>query len=76
MRRHLLRGHTRGLKPEVLDRYLRGRPGVGQVRVDATGRVTSQQEFSQLAQPGYSVTLKDASIAEYSFPNGPAWQRP
>jgi L-fuconate dehydratase len=26
-------------------------------------------------QPGYSVTLKDASIAEFSFPNGPAWQR-
>ncbi len=24
-------------------------------------------------QPGYSVTLKDESIAEYSFPNGPAW---
>jgi penicillin-binding protein 2 len=39
------------------DRYLRGRPGVGQVRVDAMGRVTSQQEFSQLAQPGYSVKL-------------------
>jgi penicillin-binding protein 2 len=39
------------------DRYLRGRPGVGQVRVDAVGRVTSRQEFSQLAQPGYSVKL-------------------
>jgi L-fuconate dehydratase len=26
-------------------------------------------------QPGYSVTLKDASIAEFSFPNGPAWLR-
>ncbi|WP_026929205.1 enolase C-terminal domain-like protein [Glycomyces tenuis] len=25
-------------------------------------------------QPGYSVTLKDESIAEYSFPNGPAWK--
>ena len=24
-------------------------------------------------QPGYSVTLKDESIAEYSFPNGPVW---
>jgi L-fuconate dehydratase len=24
-------------------------------------------------QPGYSVTLKDESIAEFSFPNGPAW---
>jgi penicillin-binding protein 2 len=39
------------------DRYLRGQPGVGQVRVDAMGRVTSRQEFSQLAQPGYSVRL-------------------
>ncbi|HEU5127913.1 MAG TPA: enolase C-terminal domain-like protein [Glycomyces sp.] len=25
-------------------------------------------------QPGYSVTLKDESIAEYSFPDGPAWK--
>jgi L-fuconate dehydratase len=25
-------------------------------------------------QPGYSVTLKDESIAEFSFPNGPAWR--
>lgn len=25
-------------------------------------------------QPGYSVTLKDESIARYSFPNGPAWK--
>jgi L-fuconate dehydratase len=24
-------------------------------------------------RPGYSVTLKDESVAEYSFPNGPAW---
>jgi L-fuconate dehydratase len=24
--------------------------------------------------PGYSVTMKPASIAEYSFPEGPAWQ--
>jgi penicillin-binding protein 2 len=47
------------------DRYLRGRPGVGQVRVDAMGRVTSRQEFSQLAQPGYSVKLTlDAGLQE------------
>ena len=25
-------------------------------------------------QPGYSATLKPASIAEYSFPDGPAWR--
>jgi L-fuconate dehydratase len=25
------------------------------------------------ARPGYSVTLKPASIAEYTFPSGPAW---
>jgi L-fuconate dehydratase len=24
-------------------------------------------------QPGYSVTLKPESIAEFSFPDGPAW---
>jgi penicillin-binding protein 2 len=47
------------------DRYLRGRPGVGQVRVDAMGRVTSRQEFSQLAQPGYSVKLTlDSELQE------------
>lgn len=39
------------------DRYLRGQPGVSQVRVDALGRITSGQEFSQLPQPGYSVKL-------------------
>jgi penicillin-binding protein 2 len=47
------------------DRYLRGRAGVGQVRVDAAGRVTSRQEFSQLAQPGYSVKLTlDAELQQ------------
>ena len=25
-------------------------------------------------QPGYSVTLKDSSIAEFTFPDGPAWK--
>ncbi|MCH7230443.1 fuconate dehydratase [Glycomyces sp. L485] len=25
-------------------------------------------------QPGYSVTLKDSSIAEFSYPDGPAWK--
>jgi L-fuconate dehydratase len=24
--------------------------------------------------PGYSITMKPASIAEYTFPNGPAWR--
>ena len=39
------------------DRYLRGLAGEGQVRVDALGRVTSDREYSQLPQPGYSVRL-------------------
>jgi L-fuconate dehydratase len=26
-------------------------------------------------RPGYSVTMKPASIAEFSFPDGPAWRR-
>jgi len=39
------------------DRYLRGTPGVGQVRVDAQGRVTSSREFSQLPQAGHSIRL-------------------
>jgi penicillin-binding protein 2 len=39
------------------DRYLRGVPGEGQVRVDALGRITSNREFSRLPEPGYSVRL-------------------
>jgi len=39
------------------DRYLRGLSGEGQVRVDALGRITSDREYSQLPQPGYSVRL-------------------
>ncbi len=39
------------------DRYLRGVPGVGQVHVDALGRVTSDREFSQLPESGYSLRL-------------------
>jgi penicillin-binding protein 2 len=39
------------------DRYLRGVPGVGEVRVDAMGRVTSDRIFSQFPEPGYSVRL-------------------
>jgi penicillin-binding protein 2 len=39
------------------DRYLRGVPGVGQVRVDALGRITSDREFSQLPESGYSLRL-------------------
>jgi len=45
------------------DRYLRGAPGVGQVRVDARGRVTSNREFSQLPQQGHSIRLTiDANL--------------
>ena len=39
------------------DRYLRGQPGTGQVRVDALGHVTSDRTFSQLPQPGDTVRL-------------------
>ena len=45
------------------DRYLRGVPGVGEVRVDALGRITSEREYSQLPEAGYSVRLTlDAEI--------------
>jgi penicillin-binding protein 2 len=39
------------------DRYLRGVPGEGQVRVDALGRITSDREFRQLPEGGYSIRL-------------------
>ena len=39
------------------DRFLRGVPGVGQVRVDAHGRLTSDREYSQLPEGGYSIRL-------------------
>ena len=39
------------------DRYLRGVAGVGQVRVDALGRITSNREYSQLPESGYSIRL-------------------
>ncbi len=39
------------------DTYLRGVPGVGEVRVDALGRVTSNRRYSQLPDAGYSVRL-------------------
>ena len=41
----------------AFDRYLRGVPGVGEVRVDALGRVTSERTFTQFAEPGYSARL-------------------
>jgi penicillin-binding protein 2 len=41
----------------AFDRYLRGVPGVGEVRVDALGRVTSERTYTQFAEPGYSVRL-------------------
>ncbi|HEU4448885.1 MAG TPA: penicillin-binding protein 2 [Gaiellaceae bacterium] len=39
------------------DTYLRGLPGLGQVFVDALGRVTSEREFSQLPESGDNVRL-------------------
>jgi penicillin-binding protein 2 len=39
------------------DSYLRGTSGVGQVYVDAMGRVTSQREFSQMPEPGDNIRL-------------------
>jgi penicillin-binding protein 2 len=39
------------------DSYLRGQPGVGQVTVDALGRVTSERQFSQMPESGDSIRL-------------------
>ncbi|MGH3023540.1 MAG: penicillin-binding protein 2 [Gaiellaceae bacterium] len=39
------------------DGYLRGLPGLGQVFVDALGRVTSEREFSQMPESGENVRL-------------------
>jgi penicillin-binding protein 2 len=39
------------------DTYLRGRPGLGQVFVDALGRVTSEREFSQMPESGDNIRL-------------------
>ena len=39
------------------DRYLRGLPGVGQVHVDALGRITSARQFSQVPEPGDAIRL-------------------
>ena len=39
------------------DRYLRGVAGVGQVRVDAMGRVMSNPEFSRMPEAGFAVRL-------------------
>lgn len=45
------------------DRYLRGVAGVGEVRVDAMGRVTSNREYSQHPEAGYAVRLTlDADV--------------
>ena len=41
----------------AFDRYLRGVPGVGEVRVDALGRVTSERKFSQFPEAGYRLRL-------------------
>jgi penicillin-binding protein 2 len=39
------------------DRYLRGVPGEGEVRVDALGRVTSGRPISRFPEAGYSIRL-------------------
>jgi len=39
------------------DSYLRGQPGLGQVYVDALGRVTSERQFSQMPESGDSIRL-------------------
>ena len=45
------------------DSYLRGVPGVGQVRVDALGRVTGERQFSRLPEAGNSLRLTiDANL--------------
>ena len=47
------------------DRYLRGVAGVGEVNVDAMGRVTSERQFSRFPEPGYSVQLTlDAELQD------------
>ena len=47
------------------DRYLRGVAGVGEVNVDAMGRVTSERQFSRFPEPGYSVQLTlDAQLQD------------
>jgi penicillin-binding protein 2 len=49
----------------AFDTYLRGVPGVGEVRVDALGRVTSDRRYSQLPDAGYSVRLTiDAELQQ------------
>jgi penicillin-binding protein 2 len=39
------------------DEYLRGRAGIGRVRVDANGRVKSEREFRQVPEGGRSLRL-------------------
>ncbi len=39
------------------DMYLRGRPGIGRVYVNALGRVKSAREFEQLSEAGNNVRL-------------------
>jgi penicillin-binding protein 2 len=42
---------------DSLDRYLRGVPGSGEVRVDALGRVTSNRRYTQFPESGFQVRL-------------------
>lgn len=47
------------------DSYLRGEPGVGQVRVNALGELTSAPEPSRLPKAGYAVRLTiDADLQQ------------
>jgi penicillin-binding protein 2 len=39
------------------DSYLRGRPGLGQIRVDSLGRQVSEYELRQEAQAGFALRL-------------------
>ncbi|HUF01421.1 MAG TPA: penicillin-binding protein 2 [Gaiellaceae bacterium] len=39
------------------DVHLRGRPGVGQIRVDSLGRPVSRYQDRQVPQPGYALRL-------------------
>jgi penicillin-binding protein 2 len=47
------------------DTYLRGKPGVGSVAVDAAGRVNGERRFSDLPEAGHSLRLTiDAELQQ------------
>jgi L-fuconate dehydratase len=37
--------------------------------------VTKNGRYMPPTAPGYSITMKPAALAEFSFPDGPAWQK-